>query len=545
MLAEISLPKLALAWLLMLILPSIVLGLVPLAATVWLSTVKWKLDRAIREIWPVVLLAALIALGWYGGPRFLRLAKSSFWTLNSLAVEPIYLIVREIFRYLAESSLPTGASDNQYRTRRAAASVVAGFVICALAVLVMSIAWKYSRWLGTTEDLTSLLRLPPIAIANSAVLVAGYLAVAALAWGIADATISQPHTLDQFAEPAGQGRTWRIAHLSDVHVVGHQYGFRLESGRSGPRGNTRFRQVLDRLEAIHAENPLDAVLITGDMTDAGTSAEWAEFLDALADHPVLSKLLLLLPGNHDLNVADRSNPARLELPTSSNRRLRQLRTLSAMNAIQGDRVHVVDFANQKVGPCLADTLRPHLDEIATYADTGKPLFSRLLADLWRDIFPMIVPPKSDDGLGIILLNSNIDTQFSFTSALGMISIDQVRGIEIVARQFPKACWMLALHHHLVEYPRAGQALAERIGTALINGNWFVRRMKILTQRAVVMHGHRHVDWIGQCAGLTIVSAPSPVMEATDDQPTCFYIISLAIRPDSQLDLLKPQRIQIA
>src|SRR5437868_11731070 len=90
LLAEISLPKLALAWLLMLILPSILLGLVPLAVTVWLSTVKWKLDRAINEIWPVVLLAALIAVGWYGGPRLLRLAKSSFWTLNSLAVEPIY-----------------------------------------------------------------------------------------------------------------------------------------------------------------------------------------------------------------------------------------------------------------------------------------------------------------------------------------------------------------------------------------------------------------------------------------------------------------------
>lgn len=545
MLAEISLPKLALAWLLMLILPSIVLGLVPLAATVWLSTVKWKLDRAISEIWPVVLLAAVIALGWYGGPRFLRLAKSSFWTLNSLAVEPIYLIVREIFRYLAESSLPAGATDNQYRTRRAAASAIAGLVICALALLVMSIAWKYSRWTGTTADLTSPHRLLPIAIANSAVLVAGYLAVASLAWGIADATMSQPHTLDQFSEPIGQDRTWRIAQLSDVHVVGHQYGFRLESGRSGPRGNTRFRQVLDRLEVIHAEDPLDAVLITGDMTDAGTSAEWAEFLDALADHPVLSKLLLLLPGNHDLNVADRSNPARLELPTSSNRRLRQLRALSVMNAIQGDRVHVVDFANQKVGPCLADVLRPHLDEIMKYADTGKPLFSRVFADLWRDVFPMIVPPESDEGLGMILLNSNIDTQFSFTSALGMVSIDQVRGIEIVSRQYPKACWVLALHHHLVEYPRAGQALAERIGTALVNGNWFVRRMKNLAQRALVMHGHRHVDWVGQCGGLTIVSAPSPVMEATDDQATYFYIISLASRPDGQLALLKPQRIQIS
>lgn len=26
------------------------------------------------------------------------------------------------------------------------------------------------------------------------------------------------------------GRKWRIAHLSDLHVVGERYGFRIESG---------------------------------------------------------------------------------------------------------------------------------------------------------------------------------------------------------------------------------------------------------------------------------------------------------------------------
>ena len=43
-----------------------------------------------------------------------------------------------------------------------------------------------------------------------------------------------------------------------------------------------------------------------------------------------------------------------------------------------------------------------------------------------------------------------------------------------------------------------------------------------------MHGHRHTDWIGECAGLRIVSAPSPVMEATDTEQTCFRIQALAV-----------------
>ena len=32
-------------------------------------------------------------------------------------------------------------------------------------------------------------------------------------------------------------RIWRIAHLSDVRVVGERYGFPIEGGKSGPLGN--------------------------------------------------------------------------------------------------------------------------------------------------------------------------------------------------------------------------------------------------------------------------------------------------------------------
>jgi hypothetical protein len=127
----------------------------------------------------------------------------------------------------------------------------------------------------------------------------------------------------------------------------------------------------------------------------------------------------------------------------------------------------------------------------------------------------------------------------------MISADQVRGIQIAADQFPKARWLLGLHHHLIEYPRGGQSLADRIGTALINGNWFVRRIRYLADRAVVMHGHRHIDWIGKCAGLLIVSAPSPVMEVADGHAAVFYIHSIGAEADGKLSLLSPQKITLA
>jgi hypothetical protein len=386
--------------------------------------------------------------------------------------------------------------------------------------------------------------LAAVALANTVVLVAGYLAVAALVWGIADATMAQPYDLEQFEERPEGGRTWRIAHLSDVHVVGERYGFRLESGRLGPRGNERLRRLLADLDILHASDPLDAVVVSGDMTDAGRSSEWVEFLDAVLHHPRLAERMLIIPGNHDLNIVDRANPARLDLPTSPNKRLRKLRVLSAMTTVQGERVRVVDRARGHLGATLASTLEPHFKEMATFADIGRPWVSKRLAELWTSVFPMVLPPDADDGLGIILLDSNADTHFSFTNALGMISVDQARGLEIACAQYPHACWIIVVHHHVVEYPRPARALSERVGTALINGNWFLRRMKPLAGRMVFMHGHRHIDWIGECGGMPILSAPSPVMEATDDVPTYFYIHTLAIGADRRLRLLRPQRITI-
>ena len=134
------------------------------------------------------------------------------------------------------------------------------------------------------------------------------------------------------------------------------YGFRLESGRLGPRGNERLARLLERLEEIHAEKPLDHILISGDITDAGRSSEWAEFFTAILRHPNLAARMLLIPGNHDINVVDRTNPARLDFPTSPGRRLREMRTLSGIAAVQAKRVHVVNLPKRRIGRTLEKAL---------------------------------------------------------------------------------------------------------------------------------------------------------------------------------------------
>ena len=108
------------------------------------------------------------------------------------------------------------------------------------------------------------------------------------------------------------------------------------------------------------------------MTDAGRSAEWSELLDALAARPSLAERTLILPGNHDLNIVDRANPARLDLPISPNRMLRRLRFLSAVEALHGERVCLIDQVRGCLAGSLSEALKPHRAAIAQFAEAGKP-----------------------------------------------------------------------------------------------------------------------------------------------------------------------------
>ncbi|MFB0630886.1 metallophosphoesterase [Streptomyces sp. AB3(2024)] len=78
-----------------------------------------------------------------------------------------------------------------------------------------------------------------------------------------------------------------IAQLSDVHLDG------------GTRAAQRTRAVLEYLDALPYD--LDAVLMSGDIADHGTEAEYQEARKVLATrHPAV-----VCPGNHDERVAFR------------------------------------------------------------------------------------------------------------------------------------------------------------------------------------------------------------------------------------------------
>jgi len=541
LLAEISLPKLLFSWVMSLLLPAMLLGLAPLIVTAWFAKASAHI-LALTEFGAALVLVAIVALGWLGWRPLWRMAEDNFWSLNALIVQPGYVFGSELLRHLAEQTFARRWTDIQRARLRATSSAAAGMIMCAGGIAIAVLVWPSSRWIGAVGDVAILHRIIVPTLANAAVLVSAYLAITALLWGFADATMDQPLDLAVFDVAASPRRSFRIAHLSDLHVVGERYGFRIESGRGGPRGNDRLFRALARLASIHATDPVDLVLVSGDMTDAGLATEWAEFFDAIANYPALVARMIVLPGNHDLNIVDRKNPARLDLPFSPGKRLRQIRTLSAMAAVQGDRVRVPQ-GQGKPWPTLNEAVKPYCQRIAEFARQGGLRLSVDLERVFHDQFPMIVIPQEADGLGVAILNSNAESHFSFTNALGFIPVEQARRLFKSVARFPRASWIIALHHHLMEYPMP-VGFSERVGTALINGSWFVRNLKPFAARAVVMHGHRHIDWIGSCGALKIVSAPSPVMGSTDDASTHFHIHTLVAATDG-IRLLAPERVEIS
>jgi hypothetical protein len=232
LLVEISLPKLIVAWTLLLVVPGLLLGLAPIVFAEWLTVVTDKLASLVLGLWSLLILVGLIALGWFGWRALFRMAEKNFWALNSIVVEPSYASFREALRQLAEQLFAKKASDARRARLRAGAAAIAGILVCLLALLVLWLVWPHTHLYGSFSEIDSWKKVAVVALANSLAAISAYLAIAALIWGFADAAMAQPRTLRKFAEPPKGGRTWRVVHLSDIHVVGERYGF--ASKAAGP-----------------------------------------------------------------------------------------------------------------------------------------------------------------------------------------------------------------------------------------------------------------------------------------------------------------------
>jgi len=280
----------------------------------------------------VVTLSVLLGLAlWLGRPLFSALIDK-FWHLHYSFVFPLFVASREIFRSVAEWFPGQTDAWETLERRRQLGNIVGSMLIAGGGLAIAASVGLSTRLQVAGLDRTSAWALLRTTLGNAAVILGLSTCVESLYW------------LWRELKYRGGVRDWspgsgtiapnvRVAHLSDPHFVGEPYGYRMQSGTGGPRGNECIREGIERLAEIHSANPLDRVLITGDITDAGTRAEWAEFAAMLEPFQELKSRLSFVPGNHDVNIVDRSNPGRFDLPWGAGQPLRQFRNVLALDMI--------------------------------------------------------------------------------------------------------------------------------------------------------------------------------------------------------------------
>jgi 3',5'-cyclic AMP phosphodiesterase CpdA len=313
-----------------------------------------------------------------------------------------------------------------------------------------------------------------------------------------------------YTRPATAVGASTIVHWSDLHLTAPGEP-RIEGGNGG-------NQELQRLVTKHAVS-LDgasALILSGDITDRGIGSEWEEFFRILP--PSLLTRCTLLPGNHDVNIPDPHFDSPVEL--------RLVRTMLALNKVQGYRTRIIDSKHRCVK--LQDFLYQHHDQLLDIIREGHFLDDGLVRHIWKQIFPMAVE-YSNRKLVVICVDSNRLTNNLITNAVGNVGRSNIARLKMLFSRYRGWNQVIALHHHVALPPLDESLLnkAKSTGMVLDNADSFLAA--IPTDRArVVFHGHRHIEYHGKIGDrLQVISAPSTTLgnELTNEKPG-FYLFQL-------------------
>ena len=199
-----------------------------------------------------------------------------------------------------------------------------------------------------------------------------------------------------------------ICHWSDLHLTETDETRRTEEGVGG---NVALRELVAR----HAKDlaACDAIAVTGDLTDTGSSAEWGVFLSMAK--PYLDRMFIV-PGNHDLNIVHARNRFAVESPNRAGRVYRQIRMLAALDLVQGARSTII-VDGKRVG--LREYLAGRRDALRAYYATGSEDRIADVEQCWDQCFPMAVQLPHD--FVAYVFDSNDMNATMATNALGRVS----------------------------------------------------------------------------------------------------------------------------
>jgi 3',5'-cyclic AMP phosphodiesterase CpdA len=339
------------------------------------------------------------------------------------------------------------------------------------------------------------------------------------------------HPADCFPE-----RPIMVAHLADLHLT---------VTRTLVGGLTRITVHERAKEALSwAHEQSDMILLTGDITDRGESAEWDEFLDVIESIGCRldSGKVFLVPGNHDLSLVTQLVLGGAELMIACEKQafnyvtkvlLNGPRNWMMMNngafiSVRDHLESVIEYLScyeknppyttfTPVGaslPALDLAFPPALVEATT--NFGREPWptrdSMLCGDFIRLAYPMLL--RRDDEFAIVGLNScDYHPGSILNSGFGRLGSTQTKRFAELSRTLKARSLFILLHHHLsipqptLDVLRSQKGRVYLRSLSLLDGYRFAGLLRKMAG-SVVFHGHKHMGYRALLGDVTLISGPS-------------------------------------
>lgn len=313
----------------------------------------------------------------------------------------------------------------------------------------------------------------------------------------------------------GQDAELRIVHLSDLHVA---VGPLTEGLKQFDQ--KRFKALITKVGNLCGNSPggdtgVTAVVISGDLTDTGSEAEWRKLSTRLNANLPRKCAIIACPGNHDLNVVGYTTASLLcvgddALKTHSWSRLK--RYLEFVDTFMSPFTTTVD--GQNFHTAWGNLKSSNLDVTASFHKA-------------QQFFPLFcTPPGVPPGCCFVVWNSVRWSRLAWSNSFGELGSDQLKRFSEGVQDKNRAGLKLVhVMHHKLGLPSGGlswllsgfgssiRAQSQAAGMILVDAGEAVGFLGE-RQNTIVLHGHHHSSFYGPLrarSNITVVSAPSSTL----------------------------------
>ena len=316
---------------------------------------------------------------------------------------------------------------------------------------------------------------------------------------------------------------YRVAHLSDLHAMATG-----QTLAENPKRLVHIDAISELFLSLSETTGLDAIVVSGDLTDKGDIDSWKALLSCVGVEEVSARIVIA-PGNHDLNPIEAGfwkslrNFADLR---RTGQNLRALRYLQVANALMGERTELVCPYTQRLTTLsrVMERAQPDIDAWSARKIVKDRVRKRSLPprDLLEKCFPMRVTvdgKSSASRLSFFVWNSVSSTAWPLLNAVGNIDDAQVERATKLISASSSSALVHVMHHQLAQpSPKdlispAKRTIKDRVTsgwTVLMRATTVIDWIESLGQQTVILHGHKHKYFVADLTDgqTTIVSSPS-------------------------------------